>query len=104
VSELPVETTVVEAIGGLRADGFDHDFSVSRSGGVRCGTCGTEHAAAELTLAATVRVEVMSNPDDEAVVFGLRCDHCGIRGVLVAAYGPAASAEEADVVTALLRS
>lgn len=50
---------------------------------------------------ATVRVEGVSDPDDEAAVFGVTCLHGGARGVLVAAYGPTASADEATVLTAL---
>jgi hypothetical protein len=43
----------------------------------------------------------MSDPDDEAAVFGLECTQCGTRGVLVVPFGPSASAEEANVVTRL---
>ena len=50
----------------------------------------------------TVRVEGPTDPADESIVLGLVCRHCGGRGVLVTAYGPAATAEEAAVVTALL--
>ena len=48
----------------------------------------------------TATFEGASNPDDRTVGFGLRCAACGVRGVLVAAYGPTATAEEAAVVTA----
>ena len=95
------ETTVVEAIASLRADGFPLDLSVTRDARIRCGACGTEHDPGEIEIVTTIRVEGMSDPDDEAVVFGLACTGCGVRGVLVAAYGPAASPEEAAVVTAL---
>jgi hypothetical protein len=52
-------------------------------------------------IESTARFEGASNPDDQAVVFGLHCDGCGVRGVLVTAYGPTATAEEAAVITAL---
>jgi hypothetical protein len=95
------ETTVVEAIAALRRQGFDRDFAVTRDGRVRCGACGTEHDPAELDVVTTFRIEGMSDPDDQAAVFGVSCTGCGICGILVVAYGPAASAEEAAVVTAL---
>ena len=101
MSQPTEETTVAEAIAALRAQGFDHDFSVTDDGQLRCGECGREFPASDAVVDATYRFEGESDPDDEAVVFGLRCGGCGIRGVLVAGYGPAATAAEAAVVTTL---
>jgi len=95
------EVTLVDAIAALRGDGFDHDFSVAADAFLLCSECGGTHPATEALIEATSRFEGESDPGDEAVLFGLRCLHCGVLGVLVAAYGPAATAEEADVVTAL---
>jgi hypothetical protein len=88
------DPNVVEEMEALRTRGYVADFSVTWGGQLRCGTC-------DPTLQPTARFEGASNPDDQAIVFGLRCDGCGVRGVLVAAYGPTATAEEAAVVTAL---
>ena len=101
MSQPTEETTVSEAIAALRANGYDHDFSVTDDGQLRCGQCGVAFAASEAIVDVTYRFEGESDPDDEAVVFGVRCGSCGIRGVLVAGYGPAATAAEAAVVTAL---
>jgi hypothetical protein len=95
------EITVTEAIQQLRALGYGADFSVAPGGLVRCHVCGTEHDPATLTVREVLRVEGMSDPDDEAAVFGLVCGRCGTRGVLVVPYGPAASADEAAVLTHL---
>ena len=95
------EITIVEAITALRADGFTSDFAVASGGVVRCGACGHAHAPEELTVQALVRVEGISDPADEAAAFGLACGRCGTRGVLVVAYGPTATADEAAVITAL---
>jgi hypothetical protein len=95
------ETTIVEAIASLRAAGFTGDFSVAAGGRVRCGGCGQVHDAADLVVEAVIRVEGISDPADEAAAFGLSCDHCEMRGVLIVAYGPTASADEAAVLTAL---
>ena len=92
---------MIEAIAALRARGFDADFSVTANGTLRCSACGHEHAPEDADIEATYRFEGASDPDDEAVVFGLRCRQCSVAGVLVATYGPMASAEEAAVVTAL---
>ena len=94
---------MLDAIAALRERGFDADFSVTPEAHLRCGVCGLDHSPEDAVIEATYRFEGASNPDDEAVVFGLRCRRCGVAGVLVAAYGPSASAEEAAVVTALGR-
>ena len=96
------EITVVEQIAALRAEGYDTDLSISPDGQLRCGNCGHLHRPGDVVIERTTRFEGESNPDDEAVVFGLRCRVCSARGVLVAAYGPTASAEEAEVIPILL--
>ena len=96
------DPTVVEEIDALRARGYTADFGVTPDGHLRCDTCGHTHPPSNAAIESTARFEGASNPDDQAVVFGLRCNACGVRGVLVAAYGPTATAEEAAVVTALL--
>jgi len=95
------DPTVVEEIEALRARGYTADFSVTADGQLRCDTCGHTHRPSDAEIESTARFEGASNPDDQAVVYGLRCDACGLRGVLVTAYGPTASAEEAAVLTAL---
>jgi hypothetical protein len=95
------DPSVVEEIASLRARGYVADFSVTRGGKLRCDSCGRTLPPSGAVIEATARFEGASNPDDQAVVFGIRCD--GVRGVLVAAYGPTATAEEAAVLTALSR-
>ena len=93
--------TVLDEIEALRAKGYPADFSVTPDGKLRCDTCGCVHEPEDAVVESTARFEGASNPDDSSIVFGLRCSACGVRGVLVAAYGPTASAEEATVVTGL---
>lgn len=95
------ETTIVGAVASLRRAGFTSDLSVAPGGLVRCLSCGHLHEPSELVVEATVRVEGISDPADEAAAFGLSCERCGLRGVLVVAYGPTASADEAAVITGL---
>jgi hypothetical protein len=96
------ETTVVEQITALRAEGYDGDVGITPEGELRCGACGHLHRPEDVVIERTARFEGESDPDDEAVVFGLRCRVCSTRAVLVAAYGPTASAEEAAVIPTLL--
>jgi hypothetical protein len=93
--------TVVEEIEALRKRGFTADFSVTRDGQLRCDSCGHLLRPQDAVVESTARFEGASDPDDQAIVFGLRCEECNLRGVLIAAYGPTATAEEAAVVTAL---
>jgi hypothetical protein len=96
--------TVTEEIERLRGHGYAADLGVTRDGQLRCSTCGATHRAHDAVIESVARFEGPSNPDDQAIVFGLLCGACGARGVLVAAYGPTATAEEATVVTALSSS
>jgi hypothetical protein len=93
--------SVAEEIEALRKRGYTADFSVTRDGQLRCDTCGQIHDPSDVVIDSTARFEGASNPDDQAVVFAIRCAGCGVRGVLVTAYGPTASAEEAAVLKAL---
>lgn len=93
--------SVAAEIEALRARGYTADFSVTRDGQLRCDTCGHMHMPSDITVESTARFEGASNPDDQAIVFGLRCNACDVRGVLISAYGPTATAEEAAVMTAL---
>lgn len=93
--------SLVDEIGALRARGFTADFGVGPDGRLRCNTCGHLHEPSDVVIESTARFEGASNPDDQAIVFGLRCTACDVRGVLVTAYGPTATAEEAAIVTAL---
>jgi hypothetical protein len=95
------DPTVVEELKALRARGYAADFGVTAEGLLRSQRCGHDHAPEDAIVESTARFEGASNPDDQAVVFGLRCRTCGERGILVAAYGPTATAAEAAVITAL---
>jgi hypothetical protein len=78
--------SMVEEIQALRNRGFTADFSVTPDGQLRCVSCGQEHPPSGALIESTTRFEGASNPDDEAVLFGLHRDACGVRGVFVAAY------------------
>ena len=41
----------------------------------------------------TFRFEGDTDPGDEAIVLGVECPECGIRGIIVSSYGPEASPE-----------
>lgn len=94
------EDSLVDALAELRTSGYVEDFSIVGTV-LRCGRCGARHEPRDVQIMETIRFEGTSDPDDEAIVFALVCAHCGARGILVTAYGPTASSEEAAVMAAL---
>lgn len=52
---------------------------------------------------AVARFEGVSNPDDNSIALALSDDAQGLRGVLVAAFGPTFVDEDADVLASLHR-
>ena len=93
--------TVTDAVTDLRADGYTVDFSVADGGMLRCNQCRSLHDPAEARVDRIARFEGDSDPGDEAIVFGLTCTDCGLRGTLVSAYGASVGRDEATVVTGL---
>ncbi len=92
-----------EVTDDLDRRGRDGQFQALDGGDLRCLTCGQQFPAADTPAGTTTRLEGASDPADLAIVIPMRCPHCGIRGALIANYGPEASAAEADVLTALPR-
>ena len=84
--------SVTEAIALLEADGYRSDFSFA-DGAVQCHACGRAHQPARLVVRHTFRFEGDTDPGDEAIVVGVECPECGMRGIVVSAYGPDASPE-----------
>ena len=89
--------TVLDALDLLATEGYADDFTFE-GGQVRCGACGGLHSPDQLVVDRQFRFEGASDPDDEAIVLGLRCDGCGARGRLSAAYGPSMDPEVADAL------
>ncbi len=92
------ESTLTGALEKWRAAGYRTDFSADPAG-LRCGACGTVHDPSVARVDHLERFEGASNPDDEEILLAITCSHCATKGVLVAAYGPSASAAEAAVLT-----
>jgi hypothetical protein len=92
--------SVTEAIARLEADGYRSDFS-RRDGDLQCRACGRDHRPAQLVVRHTFRFEGDTDPGDEAIVLGIECPTCGIRGIVVSAYGPEASPEFVELLTHL---
>lgn len=93
--------TVSAALAQLAAEGYTADFS-SRAQTLHCAACGGAHAPAGARVEKVYRFEGPSDPGDEAIVLGLRCPACGVKGVLVSGYGPSTDPDEVALILSLL--
>lgn len=87
--------TVLVAVQQLDAAGYAASFTI-RPHGIRCSACREEHLVTSAAVERVYRFEGPSDPDEEAVVYALRCPVCGTGGTLVSAFGPGADPEIAD--------
>lgn len=92
--------TVTEALDQLTDLGYGDDFALSGQD-VSCGVCGVVHPAEAVEVDHVYRFEGASDPDDEAIVLGLRCPGCGSRGRFVSGYGPSVEPEVAAALRIL---
>jgi hypothetical protein len=93
VSEEPA--TVLDAVRLLEAEGFGASFSLTADG-LKCGACARVEAVDRAEVLRVYRFEGPSDPDEEAVVYGIRCPACGSLGTLVSSFGPSADPELTD--------
>jgi hypothetical protein len=100
VRDVESAETVTDAIALLEADGYRTDFSFT-DGTIRCSACDIAHSPPQLLVRQTFRFEGETDPGDEAIVLGIECPACGMRGVVVSAYGPDASPEFLELLTRL---
>lgn len=87
--------TVLDALHHLDAHGFGGSFSL-RDDGLQCSVCDSSRRTSTAEVERLYRFEGPSDPDEEAVVYGLRCPACGSRGTLVSSFGPTADPQLAD--------
>ena len=92
--------TLSAVVNRLSAAGYVDDFR-AETDGLRAVAAGCIHHPESLTIDEVVRFEGLTNPDDEAVVFALRCGTHGTKGTYVTSYGPQMSALDAEMVRQL---
>ena len=81
--------TMVNAIAVLEAEGYTGQFTINGEG-IHCPRCHLMHSADRGLVERVVRFEGASDPDDEAILLGLRCPECGALGTFASGYGPSA--------------
>lgn len=94
-------TTLKEALDRFEATGYTGQFAARAGTQVICFTCHEESPAANVGLAALIRIEGASDPDDEVAVAALDCPRCQAKGTVALTYGPEAPVDDAEVLAAL---
>lgn len=89
-----------QALERLGAIGYTLDF---RSDGGQITAAGTtcRHPPEVWRVDETVRFEGSTDPDEQAILFAIRCPVHAVRGTYVAVYGPGTPPEDAEIVRRL---
>ncbi len=82
----PNPSTVTEAVQWLTANGYTDELGPR--GAETPADADHVHEPASLIIEHVFRFEGDSDPGDEAIVLGVYCDGCDIRGIVVSAFGP----------------
>lgn len=91
-------TTAVSELDELRRQGYAADFVVRDGGRVCCPACDACVEPGDLAVDVFRRLEGASEPDEMSAILALTCPRCRTRGSLLVAYGPHASADEAELL------
>ena len=99
-AELPAQArTETPQLEALRQAGFEADFEIRGGELVLSGQGPVDPR--QVHIDRQYRFEGASDPDYESLVLALHDVGSQVRGVLISAYGPAASASEAEILAVL---
>ncbi|HVE99476.1 MAG TPA: hypothetical protein VNA12_09890 [Mycobacteriales bacterium] len=93
-------TTLAEALQRFEAEGFTGQFAARDGAQVMCFSCRTESPAGAVVLEGLIRTEGASDPDDMTAVAALVCPSCQAKGTVALHFGPSATLEEDEVLSA----
>ena len=94
-------TPLGEALKNFERDGFTSQLAAQEGANVVCYECHTTSSAHDVELAALIRTEGASDPDDMTAVAAVTCPSCGAKGTLVLHFGAVAPVEHDEVLGAL---
>lgn len=89
--------TLVDVLDDFERRGYVGQFRPLTGGQAECETCEAVFAADRLAVGAYERLEGTSDPEDMMLAVAASCPECESKGTVVLAYGPMASAEDAEV-------
>ncbi len=90
--------TLVEAMNGLKAQGFTLDFNLAFDQ-IKCENNGICLRPEEFEIVQTHRFEGMTNPSDSSILYAIAAKDGTMKGLLVSAYGTYAT----EMDTSMLR-
>jgi hypothetical protein len=91
---------LADTVNRLTAAGYTDDFR-AEADGLRAVASRCVHAPESLSIDEVVRFEGITDPDDEAIVFALRCGEHGIKGTYTLPYGSKMELLDAEMVRRL---
>ena len=94
-------STLTEVLDAYTAGGFTTQFTVTDDSQLECGACAAVSDPAAVTMSSLRRLEGESDPADMMAVVALTCPVCSTKGTVTLGFGPASSAQDADVLGAL---
>ena len=92
--------TVVAALDGLKARGYNLNFNVAFDK-LMCSETGTCLNPHEFEIVEVYRFEGNSNPADEDVVYAIESKDGNIKGVITSAFGLYADGASAEMISKL---
>ncbi len=96
----PAYSTLSEAVTDLQRRGYTDDLSVAEHCLV-CDARGLSLDPADFHIDEFHRFEGNSDPEDQSIVYAIRSERHGLKGILVNAYGPDASSLTQEMVAKL---
>ncbi|MEO8588239.1 MAG: phosphoribosylpyrophosphate synthetase [Flavobacteriales bacterium] len=96
----PAYSTLSEAVNDLQRRGYTDDLVLAE----RCLVCDARSLSldpADFHIDELHRFEGNSDPEDQSIVYAIRSDKHGLKGILVNAYGPDASSLTQEMVSKL---
>ena len=93
---------VAEAVDLLTAQGYADTFRAERCGLRAAALAGCCHRPEDVRIEHAFRFEGDSTPDEQTIVFALRCAPHGNAGTYVLPHGPETPAPDADAMSRLV--
>lgn len=93
--------TITEVLAGYAAGGYTGSFTAIEGGSVQCHQCDTTTSGNDVIMSSLRRMEGASDPGDMVAIVAIACPACSAKGTLVLGFGPAASAEDSDLLLCL---
>jgi len=93
-------TTLVDAINGLKAQGYTEDFNLQENY-IDCTNSKHQLSPEDFKVDKVFRFEGNSDPEDQSVLYAISSEKYNLKGVLVNAYGIYSDNEASEIVKKL---